>query len=102
MSRVFDAFSDAAGSRKPKAEPTSLPGLAKINQISKREWEVLRLLSRGWKNEEIAKSLFISVKTVQTHVKNIFRKMGCKCRLEAALLFIEHSGSTDGESSNSG
>ncbi|MDY6856567.1 MAG: response regulator transcription factor [Thermodesulfobacteriota bacterium] len=63
----------------------------RLSSISKREWEILELISRGYRNEDIADSLFISIMTVKTHVKNIFRKLECKGRLEAALLFIEHS-----------
>jgi DNA-binding NarL/FixJ family response regulator len=64
----------------------------RFNKVSKREWEILELISRGYRNEDIAQTLFISIKTVKTHVKNIFRKLECRGRLEAALLFIEHSG----------
>ncbi|MDY6857413.1 MAG: response regulator transcription factor [Thermodesulfobacteriota bacterium] len=63
----------------------------RLSSISKREWEILELISRGYRNEDIAESLFISIMTVKTHVKNIFRKLGCKGRLEAALVFLEHS-----------
>ena len=63
----------------------------RLKSITKREWEILELISQGYKNEEIAESLFISIKTVKTHVKNIFRKLECKGRLEAALLFIDYS-----------
>ena len=90
VSRALDFTLD---SNQSPAEDEELSGVYnnRLRSISKREWEILELISRGYRNEEIADSLFISIKTVKTHVKNIFRKLECKGRLEAALLFIEHS-----------
>jgi DNA-binding CsgD family transcriptional regulator len=51
--------------------------------LSKREYDVLQLLSKGHSNAEIAESLFLSVSTVKTHVSNLFVKMNVKSRTQA-------------------
>jgi DNA-binding NarL/FixJ family response regulator len=55
-----------------------------IGELSRREVEVLRLLGYGLTNAEIAARLFISTKTVATHVGNIFAKLHVRNRSEAA------------------
>ena len=45
-----------------------------LSVLTPREKEVLRLLARGYTYREMAEKLFISVKTVETHVSNILRK----------------------------
>lgn len=46
--------------------------------LSQRESEILRLMSNGYRSKEIADKLFISEFTVQTHRKNMLRKIGCR------------------------
>lgn len=53
--------------------------------LTEREQEVLDLLAEGKTNKEIAESLIISDRTVQTHLSNIFSKMGVGSRTEAVL-----------------
>ncbi|MBA3533809.1 MAG: response regulator transcription factor [Ardenticatenales bacterium] len=53
--------------------------------LTEREQEVLALLAEGKSNKEIAESLIISDRTVQTHLSNIFGKMGVSSRTEAVL-----------------
>jgi DNA-binding NarL/FixJ family response regulator len=52
--------------------------------LSRRELEVVRLLSVGRTNREIAGDLFLSQRTVDMHVRNILRKLDCRSRVEAA------------------
>jgi len=52
--------------------------------LSEREMDVLLLISKGLKNEEIAEKLFLSVSTVKTHTRNIFIKLDVRNRIEAA------------------
>jgi two-component system, NarL family, response regulator LiaR len=51
--------------------------------ISKREYEVLELISQGMSNQEIAERLFVSMSTVKTHVSNIFSKLDASRRTQA-------------------
>lgn len=53
--------------------------------LSQREWEVLELLTQGCKNEQIAKLMFISEKTVKNHVSNILKKLAVPDRTNAVL-----------------
>ena len=52
-------------------------------KISKREYEVLELISKGLSNQEIADRLFISLPTVKTHSSNLFEKLDVKRRTQA-------------------
>jgi DNA-binding CsgD family transcriptional regulator len=56
--------------------------LKKLN-LSHREYEILQLLAKGYSNAEIAKSLYLALSTVKTHVSNIFVKMEVKSRAQA-------------------
>ncbi len=51
--------------------------------ISKRELEVLHLMSEGLSNHEIATRLFVSLNTIKTHVSNLFEKLEVKRRTQA-------------------
>lgn len=53
--------------------------------LSGRETDVLKLLARGQANKQIARELFITEKTVKTHVSNILRKLNVRSRTQAAL-----------------
>jgi len=59
-------------------------------KLSDREWEILRLLTQGRRNEDIAAALFISPQTVQTHVRNVLGKLGVHSKLEAVALAVKH------------
>ncbi|MDQ4079018.1 MAG: AAA family ATPase [Chloroflexota bacterium] len=51
--------------------------------LSRRELEVLRLVSKGWTSREIAHELFLSPRTVEMYVGNILTKLNCRSRAEA-------------------
>jgi DNA-binding NarL/FixJ family response regulator len=53
--------------------------------LTKREKQILECLARGQGSKEISDSLYISIDTVKTHIKNIFRKLDVKSRLEAVI-----------------
>ena len=71
---VLDAFSDRPGSA-PIGDP-------ELDLLTPRERDVLRLLARGYAYKEIASELFISVKTVETHVSSVLRKTQLSNRYE--------------------
>ena len=60
-------------------------GRAVLDEIHRRELEVLKLAAKGMTNKEIAQELYISERTVQTHFINIFRKLNVGSRTEAVL-----------------
>ena len=63
---VLDAFSGAIDLSSVDEE---------LDRLSQREREVLRLIARGYAYKEVARELFISVKTVETHVSSVLRKL---------------------------
>jgi DNA-binding NarL/FixJ family response regulator len=69
---VLDAF---AGQEAPPVDP-------ELDRLSAREREVMRLIARGYAYKEVAKELFISVKTVETHVSSVLRKLQLSSRHE--------------------
>lgn len=69
---VLDAF---AGSPAPSVD-------TELDRLSAREREVMRLIARGYAYKEVAKELFISVKTVETHVSSVLRKLQLSSRHE--------------------
>ena len=58
--------------------------------LSRREAEVLELLAAGRSNAEIADALFISRRTVTTHVSNLYAKLGAASRAEAIAFALRH------------
>ncbi len=66
-----------------RSQPLTQPVTGKL---TKRELEVLRLLADGLRQNEIAERLFISPKTVGTHVANILRKLGVHSQIQAVAL----------------
>ncbi|MBI3189747.1 MAG: response regulator transcription factor [Ignavibacteriales bacterium] len=57
-------------------------------KLSEREGEILSLLSKGYKYNEIADSLFISVHTVRSHLRSIYEKLHVRSRTEAVVKFL--------------
>jgi DNA-binding NarL/FixJ family response regulator len=63
----------------------------KIHALTKREKDVLVELAKGKSNKEIASSLYITEKTVKTHISNIFSKLEVSDRTQAALYAVKHN-----------
>ena len=61
-----------------------------LGDLTEREREILGLLAQGMRNEDIAKQLFISPQTVQTHVRNILGKLRVHSKLEAVAFAVKH------------
>ncbi len=72
---VLDAF--AAGTAPDVDRPSFDP---ELDQLTAREREVLRLIARGYTYREVARELFISVKTVESHVSSVLRKLQLSTR----------------------
>lgn len=63
----------------------------KIENLTKRELEVLKLLAFGMYNKEVAERLGISERTVKNHVSNIFKKISVTDRTQAAVFAIRNN-----------
>lgn len=59
------------------------PVVPQCEQLSRRENEILQLLSKGYRYKEIGAQLFISKETVRTHIRNIYEKLQVNSRMEA-------------------
>lgn len=62
----------------------------KLYPLTPREQDVLSELTKGKSNKEIASSLFVTEKTVKTHISNIFSKLLVQDRTQAALYAVKH------------
>ena len=71
---VLDAFGAVVGETADTTE--------ELDRLSTRETEVMRLIARGYSYKEVAGSLFISIKTVETHVSAVLRKLQISSRHE--------------------
>ncbi len=79
-----------------KEEPTSSQSAAASEAgLTGREQEILQLIAEGMNNRGIAEKLFISEKTVKTHVSNILGKLGLADRTQAAIYALRHGSATD-------
>jgi DNA-binding NarL/FixJ family response regulator len=77
---VLDAF--RAGER--------VGGDAELNELTPREREVLQLIARGYMYKEIAARLHLSVKTIESHVSNVLRKLQLSTRHELTRWATQH------------
>jgi LuxR family maltose regulon positive regulatory protein len=80
IGQILAAFS--SNPPQPAGEPM-------VEPLSTRELEVLRLVTAGFSNREIAIQLIVSTNTVKTHIHNICGKLGARNRTEAAMLAKE-------------
>jgi RNA polymerase sigma factor (sigma-70 family) len=76
---VLDAFASSAPSGATTVKPSFDP---ELDQLTPREREALRLIARGYTYKEIARRLSISVKTVESHVSAVLRKLQLSTRHE--------------------
>lgn len=81
FSPVSSAFLTSSEVIRPEALPAP-----DTSTLTRREVEIMELLSRGQRSQKIAEMLSISVETVKVHIQHIYRKMGVKNRVEMILL----------------
>ncbi len=79
---VLDAFGAAAGEQAETSE--------ELDRLSAREREVMRLIARGYAYKEVATELFISIKTVESHVSAVLRKLQFSSRHELTAWALAH------------
>lgn len=96
LARAFRQAGDAAsaviedGRRRTILDRLGISSRSVPAGLSDREVEVLRLVAAGRSNPDIARSLFLSEKTVARHLSNIFTKIGVGSRTAAAAFAFEH------------
>jgi|GEM_PF-4210763 len=83
--RTSDRGTALAFAKDCKFEYVSQASAQDASGLTRREVEILDLISNGYANQQIADELFISPHTVKTHLHNIFKKIKVKRRLQAAL-----------------
>ncbi|CAG7624758.1 response regulator [Paenibacillus allorhizosphaerae] len=71
------------------ASTSSGSGVEPLETLTPREREVLRLIAQGKSNKEIGETLFITEKTVKTHVSHLLDKLGLTDRTQAAILAVK-------------
>jgi predicted ATPase/DNA-binding CsgD family transcriptional regulator len=84
----LDAAIDLAMSVEPSPQATPETSVEPATNLTRRERDVLRLVVAGRTDQEIADELFISYRTVTTHVTNILNKLGVGSRTEAAAVAV--------------
>jgi predicted ATPase/DNA-binding CsgD family transcriptional regulator len=77
-----EAIAHALGEKVPRPSPPS--AMTATTPLSKRELEVARLVAAGLSNKEIGSRLFLSERTVETHVSKILNRLGIGSRVEIA------------------
>jgi DNA-binding NarL/FixJ family response regulator len=68
----------------PVSSSTPLEDDPELDQLTTREKDVLRLIARGFAYKQVARKLSISIKTVETHVSSVLRKLQLSNRHELA------------------
>ena len=73
----------------PERTPTVQIGLARSDELTARELEVIRALAQGYRYEEIAEQLYVSPNTVKYHVKNVLQKTGFRSTVQLVADVVE-------------
>ena len=95
-SLVFPAMTRRLVERYAGVRPTREQA-RRLEELTEREREVLRLIARGHSNAEIAEQIFVGNETVKSHVKAVLLKLGVRDRTQAVITAYETGFVTPGE-----
>ncbi len=87
---MSEAVTQALATAIRKPQPNNA---AKLDSLTGRELEILKLIAKGLSNKLIARELDISDGTVKVHVKHLLKKLGLRSRVEAAVWMINQEKS---------
>ncbi|HEV3096149.1 MAG TPA: helix-turn-helix transcriptional regulator [Candidatus Dormibacteraeota bacterium] len=68
-----------------------MPRLGRVDGLTLREVEILRLVAAGMTNRQTAERLGLSIRTVDAHLRSIYAKLGIKSRSAATRYAVEHN-----------
>jgi DNA-binding NarL/FixJ family response regulator len=96
---IFERLGAAVWAERARQELTatgetvrSRPGATPIERLTPQEYQVARAVARGATNRQAASALFLSAKTVEFHLGNVYRKLGVRSRTELAVRHRELAG----------
>jgi len=97
-SELLEAISDLHNGGSPMSDRIARKVVQAFQQMGKssketenlthRESEILSYVAKGYQDKEIAEKLFLSPETVRTHLRNIYKKLHVRSRMEAALKYL--------------
>ncbi|MHB1772527.1 MAG: response regulator [Acidimicrobiales bacterium] len=102
---VLDRTVSARLVRRRRSGSPASPGSSGATDLTERETDVLRCLTRGRSNKQIAAELGLGLRTVESHVSNLLAKLGAASRTEAVAYALGHrlvTGESHGEPTHSG
>jgi DNA-binding NarL/FixJ family response regulator len=86
---------DAARRRIGRPAPVAAPRLGHEVGLTPREVDVLRFITAGMTNQEIAETLFVSINSVKTYIRSAYRRIGAKSRPQAVVWCLHHGFPTE-------
>jgi DNA-binding NarL/FixJ family response regulator len=88
--RLLACLMEQAPEEEPaRSVPAKRSESAPLEVLTPRELDVLRLMAQGQTNQQIARSLFLSLGTVKKHVRSILVKLGVSDRVQAVVCYLE-------------
>ncbi len=89
LARIDAVLRRSLWNKKTNEQNINIPIDAELEQLTKREKEVISMLAKGASNKEIADKLFVRDVTIKTHLNTIFKKLKVTNRTQAVLLAIQ-------------
>jgi DNA-binding NarL/FixJ family response regulator len=95
---AFDLLGARTWAARTREELGHIGGRPPASQeLTPTEREIAELVAMGWKSQEVASSLFIAVKTVESNLTRIYRKLGVESRSQMAAKLAEEKVTSPGE-----